>query len=559
MATRTTTAALFSLPLLASLGFAQTPLDSTRIVSGLSDPVWAGAPPGDERLFILEQGGDARIFKDGLLLPTPFLSVAVSGGSEQGLLGMDFHPGFESNGFVYVNYTQPDGDTIVSRFTVDALNPDIVDPASEFVLFEQDQPFSNHNGGDIAFGPDGYLYIGFGDGGSANDPFCNAQDLSTWLGKMLRIDVDGGSPYAVPSDNPFVGTAGALPEIWHLGLRNPWRWSFDALTGDTYIGDVGQNVIEEISFGAAGVGGLNFGWKIMEGNNCFSTLACPGGIPACMDPVLTDPIQELVHTGFSGPLAIIGGFVYRGCAIPDLAGTYFYADFNDDKIRSIRYDPMTGVTDFMDRTSELAPGGGLSIKSPSAFGEDGFGELLIVDYDGGEVFKIVPASPPAGLVDCDGNGRDDTCEIAEDAARDLDLDGTLDVCQTLSADVGAISASVGETQTLALHAGAAAAGKLYVLIGSSTGNVPGFDVLGTHVPLNFDDYTIYCISFPNQDPLLSSFGVLDGNGDASAAISLANFSVPPQFIGLTVAHAYIAFGGGTPALASNFVTVQVLP
>ncbi len=402
----------------ASTQVAQTPLTTKLVATGLNKPLWAGAPEGDDRIFVAEKAGRIRIIKNGAVLATDFLSLVgkVSNGSEQGLLGVAFHPNYASNGFFYVNYTDLNGDTVVARFTVSAGNPDVADPTSEALILFQSQPFENHNAGVLLFGPDGYLYIPLGDGGSANDPQCRAQKLSSKLGKTLRIDVDSAFPYAIPPDNPFVGTPGAFPEIWHLGLRNPWRAGFDRATGDIFYGDVGQDQREEISFAAAGAAALNFGWKIMEGTRCNSLNNCPPGTPGCGDPGYVPPIYELLHSG--GSFSIIGGYVYRGCEIPDLVGTYFFADYYDDKIRSFVYDVGTGtVNNFMDRTAELAPGGGLSIVNIASFGEDGFGELLIVDHSAGgagEVFKIVPASASAATAAVrNGSGVNAVCYASQ--------------------------------------------------------------------------------------------------------------------------------------------------
>jgi glucose/arabinose dehydrogenase len=399
---------------LASVSLAQTPLTTVRVASGLSNPVFVTAPDGDyDRLFIVEYR-QARIkildLDTGSVLSTPFLDIdpqVESGGNEQGLLGLAFHPDYENNGFFYVNYTQePNGATVVERFSVSAGDPNVADSNSGFVIFgPNSQPFTNHNGGCILFSPlDGYLYIGMGDGGSANDPNCRAQKGGNMKGKMLRLDVDGGSPYAIPADNPFIGDPGFNDEIWDYGLRNPWRFSFDRLTGDMYIGDVGQNAREEIDFrSAATPGGLNFGWKMMEGFACNSSSSCPGGTPACGDASLVDPIKVYDH-GLG--CSVTGGYIYRGCAIPDLEGTYFYADYCSGRIWSFGFDGVT-KTDFQERTNELAPGGGLNINSITSFGEDAEGEIYIVDQ-GGEVFKIVPNAPaPAvdlGFGKIGGNG-----------------------------------------------------------------------------------------------------------------------------------------------------------
>jgi glucose/arabinose dehydrogenase len=371
---------------------------TTRLVAtGFTRPIWAGAPAGDARIFIATKGGRIRVVEDGVLLPTLFLDInpQVAGGTEQGLLGVAFHPDYASNGYVYVDYTQaPGGATVVSRFTVSTTDRNVLDPTSETVLLTVNQPFANHNAGDLHFGPDGYLYVFLGDGGSANDPGCRAQNLGNLLGKILRIDVDGAAPYAIPPTNPFVGVAGAREEVFHYGLRNPWRNSFDALTGDLFIGDVGQDQREEIDVAPAGSSGLNFGWRIMEGTRCNGSGSCTSP-PACGDPALVAPITELTHP--SGAGSIIGGVVYRGCLNPGEYGRYFFTDFLDHKIRSLEYDRNTGtISNLQDRTAELAPGGGLAISAIPAFGVDGFGELLICDYQGsaqGEVFKMVPAPP----------------------------------------------------------------------------------------------------------------------------------------------------------------------
>ncbi len=408
--------ASFTALLIASLAgspaSAQT-ITTELIASGLDEPLWAGAPAGDPRIFIVEKKGVIRTLRNGTLLFAKFLDIhtKVSKTSERGLLGLAFHPNFANNGYLYVNYTNTVGNTVVSRWTVPASTPNKVDPDSETVILTQTQPYSNHNGGWLGFGPDGYLYIAFGDGGSANDPECRAQNMSTFLGKILRIDVDAGAPYTVPADNPFVGVAGVLPEIWHLGLRNPWRVSFDRLTGDMYIGDVGQDAREEISFAPAGVGGINFGWKIREGTRCNSTSSCAAGTPGCASTDYTPPIYQLLHASGSFPGSITGGYVYRGCAIPSLDGTYFFADYIDGLIRSFEYDTTTStVNAFMDRTNELKPAVG-TITRIASFGEDGFGELLIIEHTAtGELYKVVPTgSVAASNTTRNGSGANAVC------------------------------------------------------------------------------------------------------------------------------------------------------
>ncbi len=284
-----------------------------------------------------------------------------------------------------------DGATIVERFT--RTTADSASIATGSIMFGPiPQPFSNHNGGNIQFGPDGYLYVGTGDGGSAGDPSCNAQNGLSLLGKLLRIDVNGAT--RVPPTNPFVGNTAYRGEIWSLGLRNPWRWSFDRSTGDLWIADVGQNLIEEVDFApASSTGGENYGWKIMEGNNCFSTSACAASVPTCGSPALRAPIWTYPH-GIE--CSITGGYRYRGCAIPDLDGWYFCADYCSSKIWSLRFNG-SAVTQIVDRTTELRPATG-TISSITSFGEDWDGEILIVGQ-AGTVWKIVPraASPARDL------------------------------------------------------------------------------------------------------------------------------------------------------------------
>lgn len=402
-------------------------LHTTRVASGLFLPVFATYAPGDfSRLFIIEKPGRIRILNldTGVLSATSFLDInsLVGGGNstndERGLLGLAFHPNYQDNGFFYVDYTNNSSDTTIRRYTVSA-NPDIADAGSGTTLLVIDQPFSNHNGGWIGFGPlDGYLYIGMGDGGSANDPGNRAQDITNQLlGKMLRIDVDGAAPYGIPPSNPFVGLTGD-DEIWAYGLRNPWRSSFDRETGDLYIADVGQNAWEEINFQrSASPGGLNYGWRCMEGNHCTGLSGC-----TCNAASLTDPIHEYFH---NQGCSITGGYVYRGCAIPELQGTYFFSDFCSHQIWTFRYVDGA-VTEFTNRTAELAPGGGLSINWMSSFGEDALGEIYICDQNGGEVFKIIPQSF-AGP-DCNENGVHDDCDIASGSSPDDNENGVPDEC-----------------------------------------------------------------------------------------------------------------------------------
>ncbi len=388
---------------------AETPLRTVPIVDGLARPVFVTAPPGDStRLFIVEQRSSAtgriRIYDrtTGTLLAQPFLAInPVSTGSEQGLLGLAFHPDFAANGYFFVNFTDAAGTTIVRRYTVSA-NPNVADAGSAYPVLSIPQPFSNHNGGWLGFGPDGYLYIATGDGGSANDPGNRAQDItSQLLGKLLRIDVnrddfpaDATRNYGIPSTNPFVGVTGD-DEIWAYGLRNPWRCSFDRLTGDLWIADVGQGAWEEVNFESAGAaGGRNYGWRCMEGLACTGLSGC-----TCNAPALTLPVHVYSH---AAGCSITGGYVYRGGRICDLTGTYFFADYCSAQIWTFRLSGGV-VTDFRNRTAELDPDGPgpLSIASIVSFGEDAEGELYICSLDGG-VYQVVPNGPDKGDLNNDG-------------------------------------------------------------------------------------------------------------------------------------------------------------
>lgn len=333
------------------------------------------AGDGSGRLFIVEQDGVVRILKDGKLSQKPFLDIhgRVTSGGEKGLLGLAFHPNFKENRRFFVNYTSPAGGlrTVISEFRA---NPQLneADPGSERILLTIPQPYSNHNGGNILFGPDGYLYIGMGDGGSANDPHGHGQNLSSLLGKMLRIDVDPeekGKAYRVPSDNPFVGRKDTAPEIWAYGLRNPWRFSFDPVTGLLYAGDVGQNAREEID---VILKGKNYGWNIMEGGLCT-----PGVNRRCDKTGLELPILDYPR---SEGTTVIGGYVYRGRSIPDLCGVYVYADYGNGRIFGLRYDGKS-VT----HHRRLLDTG----RSITSLGEDEQRELYVVD-GAGEILKITP-------------------------------------------------------------------------------------------------------------------------------------------------------------------------
>lgn len=374
------------------------------VASGLSLPVQlTHAGDGSGRLFVVEQGGAIRIIDNGTVLSTPFLDIdsLVRTDGEQGLLGLAFHPDYASNGYFYVNYTNNSGNTVIARYQVSA-NPNVADSVSAQILLTVNQPASNHNGGQVAFGPDGYLYIGMGDGGSAGDPDNEGQDKDTLLGAMLRIDVNTPSGYLIPADNPFVGVAGR-DEIWAIGLRNPWRFSFDRQTGDLYIGDVGQNNWEEISYQKAGTpGGLNFGWDCLEGTHSHSNAA-----PVCSTPGLiasmTPPIAEYSH---SEGLSVSGGFVYRGQDYQGLTGRYFYADYVFGKIWSLT---KTGTNPDTFSAPDFEMEANFNI---SAFGEDEQGELYVVDYSGGTIRRLADAAGPTPVPNLSTSSKKSSTDTA---------------------------------------------------------------------------------------------------------------------------------------------------
>ncbi len=349
------------------------------IAAGLDKPTHlTHSGDGSGTLYITEQPGRVRVWRDGQLLPTPFLDLTDrvgDRGTEQGLLSIAFSPDFAQSRRLFVNYTDNNGNTVISGFIANA-DGLTADPSSEWVVMRIEQPYPNHNGGQIAFGPDGMLYIGMGDGGAAGDPQNFAQNTRSLLGKMLRIDVSQSSaaqPYRVPADNPRFGD-GARPEIWASGLRNPWRFSFDRATGDLFIADVGQNAFEEINFQPAGQGGQNYGWRFREG---FAPYAGDPGTLA-----LTDPIHQYAHR--EGGCAVTGGYVYRGSALPSLVGAYLYGDFCSGLIWALRPNGSGGwQNDLLLRTPY----------NISSFGEDEAGELYVLDHNGA-AYKLIGAPLP---------------------------------------------------------------------------------------------------------------------------------------------------------------------
>ena len=348
---------------------------------GLSKPVFlTSARDGTGRLFIVEQTGRIRIYKDGKVLTTPFLSITtqVSNGFEQGLLGLAFHPNYTTNRKLYINFTDVNGDTIVREYRASSTNPNVVATSTSRQILKIAQPYDNHNGGMLAFGPDGYLYIGTGDGGDGGDPGNRAQRIDTLLGKILRINVNGSTStrnYLFPSTNPYVGRDGRN-EIWQIGLRNPWRFSFDRANGNLWIGDVGQRNWEEVDRAvrtSSGAGrGINWGWRVLEGFHCYNPST------GCSTSGKTMPVAEYDHSG--GRCSVTGGYVYRGTLIPELVGGYVFADYCSGEIwviNSTATSPASEVR-LLDTNATI-----------SSFGENAAGELYVLDRDGGNLYAVV--------------------------------------------------------------------------------------------------------------------------------------------------------------------------
>jgi glucose/arabinose dehydrogenase len=373
---------LFSLAVLTLLAFdsilAQPSITLRNVASGFRQPVGV-VNAGDARLFVVEKSGVIRIIDaNGQVAPTAFLNIegrVNSSAGERGLLGLAFHPDYAANGYFYVNYTGLDGHTRIARFSVRPGNPNSADPASEKILLQIAQPFNNHNAGDMAFGPDGYLYFGMGDGGSGGDPGNRSQNGQTLLGKMIRIDVDMGDPYGIPEDNPFVKDERILDEIWAFGLRNPWRISFDRATGDLWIADVGQNAWEEVNRQPANSkGGENYGWRCYEGFAPFNTSGCR---PASE---YTPPVFVYPHVGSGCSGSVTGGYVYRGEEYPNLRGQYLYGDYCTGKIWALSLDGKGGWTN-----REMLSFSPFEI---AAFGEGHDGELYLATLRAGVIYRI---------------------------------------------------------------------------------------------------------------------------------------------------------------------------
>lgn len=366
---------LLVLALLASfIGHSQT-IGLELFAEGFTSPVEI-AHAGDSRLFVVEQAGRIKILNaDGSVTATPFLDISsiISSGGERGLLGLAFHPDYDDNGYFFVNYTNPAGNTVIARYSVSSSDPSVADPESALPLLTVVQPYPNHNGGCLRFGADGYLYISMGDGGSGGDPNNNAQTLSSLLGKMLRIDIDNGDPYSIPATNPFTGQPAAAGEIWAYGLRNAWKFSFNRTNGDLWIADVGQNAIEEINKATAGDAGLNYGWRCYEGTEVYNDAGCSAG------DTYTPPFAEYTHNATNG-CSVTGGYVYTGGMYPNLLGKYIFADYCNNKLGILDTDGSITYTE------------AYSGNNFTTFGEDMAGELYVAGKSSGDVFKITDTS-----------------------------------------------------------------------------------------------------------------------------------------------------------------------
>ena len=458
--------ALVAMALLGAAFFGATPalaqippLTTVRVASGLSFPLYVTAPPGDTtRLFIVERRGSdnrgrIKILTQGVVLPTPFLTTEIlATDTEQGLLGLAFAPDYATSGRFYVDYTDAGGTTRIVRFTVSA-DPNVAN-ATGTVILSVSQPYTNHNGGWLGFGPDGYLYISMGDGGSGGDPEDRAQNLNSLLGKILRIDVSG-SGYTIPPSNPYAGATTGLDEIWCFGLRNPWRPSFDRQTGDFVIADVGQASREEVDFVPAGTGaGKNYGWRCYEGTLAYTSSATTPCL-TCTNPSCPFiwPATEYTHSG--GKCSITGGYVYRGAAIPALQGSYFYADYCTGQIWSGTF--QGGVLgNVVERTADLAPyGGAYRINNVTSFGEDARGELYICDSDG-EVYRI---ATEASVVGVDGGSPPAAVALRVVGRLPFRTSLALEVDLPVSADVRVEVYDVRGRKVRTLHRGAMPAGR----------------------------------------------------------------------------------------------------
>lgn len=559
---------------------------TVRLVGGLDMPTdIQSARDGSGRLFIVEQRGQIRIWKNGQLLPVPFLDLRsrVTCCGETGLLGLAFPPNFAAKRYFYVNYTTggapPNLRTVIARFPVTS-NPDVADPDSEQVILTFPQPFTNHNGGQLAFSPkDGYLYIGAGDGGSGGDPQNNAQNPGALLGKMLRIDVESGaSPYAVPPSNPFVAASGYRPEIWALGLRNPWRYAFDRVTSDLFIADVGQNRIEEIDFQpAASRGGENYGWNLMEGSQCFGA--------GCSSSGLVLPVAEY---GRDLGCSVTGGYIYRGVQ-PDLRGIYFYSDYCSGRIWGLRSDGAAWQTRVLLET-------GFSV---STFGEDQAGEIYFARYGAGngEIYRLTGVRPlvandatvnaasfspgivPGSLATVFGVRITSATGIIGASALPLptELNGTAVLVNGLRAPIHTVANVNGQEQINFQAPWQTAAGKasIAVLNGNETSNPVEVDVLpaqpgvfalagGAGAILHASFELVSATSPAAKDEVVLVFAtglgqVINppGNGEAASRSSLSTTVAVPR-VTIGARNAEVLYSGLAPGLVGVYqINVRV--
>ncbi len=504
------------------------------IVGGFSSPVDVQAPRGDTRLFVAEQNsGRIRVVVGNAILPSPFLDLGgqISSGGERGLLGLCFDPGYHQNRFFYVALTNPVGDLEVRRYRTTSWDPNLAESWSARLVIAVPQPFPNHNGGSLRFGPDGHLYIGTGDGGGSDDPDCVSQNLNSLLGKILRLDVrslDSTGSYTIPPQNPLVGQAGARGEIFALGLRNPWRFGFDSHSGGLLIADVGEAAREEVSWLHLGPGGTNFGWPEMEGTLCNGNASCPPATPGCWSPALRPPIHEYTHDFWSGGCSIVGGVVYRGCALPGLSGSAWFADFCGGKIWSLDTNGWVSWG-LVERTNELAPAAlGGTFKVITALAEDARGELLILEQTG-MLYRMVASAGAAA-------------------------------CQPLRARFQRLSVSQGGLQQLDLQFGSALANRAFALLGSAAGTWPGFSLDGVTIPLNLDGYLQWILGGAAVGLISPGVGLLGPSGEA-----LIDLRLPPgaasQAAGLILHHAVVAIDPIWMIVraSSNAVPLELVP
>ena len=499
-----------------------------QVATGLSSPVEiVNAHDGSNRLFVLEQGGRIRIIAGGVLSATPFLDLTGSGlilsGGERGLLGLAFHPQYAQNGAFYVYYTRTgDGALTIARYLRDPANANAALPASGAVILTIPHPVNdNHNGGHIAFGPDGFLYAGIGDGGSGGDPLRNGQNRAQLLGKLLRIAVDGGTGYTIPASNPYAQSscaAGTCPEIWAYGLRNPWKFSFDRSTGDLIIGDVGQGAWEEVDFQAAGAaGGTNYGWGIFEGNACFNDnyFGSPGACAGLANH--THPVITYDH-GSLGGIAITGGYRYRGANSPALRGYYVYGDYGSRRVWAASRDAGGAWT-----TVEAAPASvNAAVGAISSFGEDEAGELYLADINNGKVFAV--DGPPLALAVVSRKVHGATGTF------DLPIDATQAIGGAVTVEPRAIG--TGHLVVFQFGAPVTAAGTPSVVnaagapIGSASASVSGNEVQVTLTGLPDNQRVTVSLSNVNNAGLnvSAALGFLLGDVSGSRAVNSSDIS-----------------------------------